>query len=82
MQGLAGRVVAAWHFENHHSGVQVTWHDLGMDAYKDVSRKIEDTSSLVLTGLEVVFLLPKFIDSTSLEIPTLNMYVPGQCSPL
>jgi hypothetical protein len=34
----------------------------------------------VITGLEVVFLLPTFLDSTSLENPALNVAGPGQSS--
>ena len=50
-----------------------------MDDFKDLGQKLVNSSSLVITGLEVVFLLPKFLDSTSLEIPALNVVGPGQC---
>eukprot|EP00291_Cryptomonas_curvata_P008108 CAMPEP_0172188552 /NCGR_PEP_ID=MMETSP1050-20130122/21999_1 /TAXON_ID=233186 /ORGANISM="Cryptomonas curvata, Strain CCAP979/52" /LENGTH=515 /DNA_ID=CAMNT_0012863083 /DNA_START=572 /DNA_END=2119 /DNA_ORIENTATION=+ len=64
--------------------VQVTCgskHNLRMDTFASLIQKLVSTG-LIITGLEVIFLLPKFADRDRIAPPILELSGPGQCKQL
>ena len=62
--------------------VQVTCgatHSLRMDAFSCLIQKLVHNPGVIITGLEVIFLLPKFTDRREIEPPSLSLLGAGQC---
>jgi hypothetical protein len=63
--------------------VQVTCaakHSLRMDAFADLIGKLVKTG-LIVSGLEVIFLLPKYMDKEKIAPPVLELSGAGRCLP-
>jgi hypothetical protein len=65
--------------------VQVTCgarHSLQMGAFASLIQKLVGNPSVIITGLEIIFLLPKFASGEGISPPHLELSGPGQCTQL